>query len=57
MNSFDAAAAPVGLALSLPAGPLKETILTATYLVVIFSVIVQGATVGAAAQRFGVEGS
>ncbi len=42
----------IALALSLPAGPIKETILTATYLVVIFSVIVQGATVGRAAKRF-----
>jgi CPA1 family monovalent cation:H+ antiporter len=47
----------IALALSLPPGPLKETILTATYLVVIFSVIVQGATVGAAAKRFVVEDS
>ncbi len=45
----------IALALSLPAGPIKETILTATYLVVIFSVIVQGATVGSAAKRFVVD--
>ena len=42
----------IALALSLPAGPVKATILTATYVVVIFSVIVQGATVGAAARHF-----
>jgi CPA1 family monovalent cation:H+ antiporter len=42
----------IALALSLPVGPAKEVILAATYAVVIFSVIVQGATVGAAAKRF-----
>lgn len=42
----------IALALSLPEGPIKETILTATYVVVVFSVIVQGATVGTAAKRF-----
>jgi CPA1 family monovalent cation:H+ antiporter len=42
----------IALALSLPFGPEKDVILTATYVVVIFSVIVQGATVGAAAKRF-----
>ena len=42
----------IALALSLPLGPMREVILTATYVVVVFSVIVQGATVGAAARRF-----
>lgn len=42
----------IALALGLPAGPIKVTILTATYVVVVFSVIVQGATVGKAARRF-----
>jgi monovalent cation:H+ antiporter, CPA1 family len=42
----------IALALSLPFGGEKDVILTATYVVVIFSVIVQGATVGAAARRF-----
>jgi CPA1 family monovalent cation:H+ antiporter len=42
----------IALALSLPAGPDKVTILTATYVIVVFSVIIQGATVGAAARRF-----
>ncbi len=42
----------IALALSLPPGPLREIILTATYVVVVFSVVVQGATVGAAARRF-----
>ena len=42
----------IALALSLPAGPDKVTILTATYVIVVFSVIVQGASIGAAARRF-----
>jgi CPA1 family monovalent cation:H+ antiporter len=41
----------IALALSLPDGPIKATILTATYVVVVFSVVVQGATVGAMARR------
>jgi len=40
------------LALSLPPGPIKETILTATYVVMISSLIVQGTTVGKAAKHF-----
>jgi CPA1 family monovalent cation:H+ antiporter len=45
----------IALALALPNGALKETILTATYVIVVFSVVVQGATVGRAAKRlFGV---
>ena len=42
----------IALALSLPAGDTRELILTATYVVVLFSVIVQGATIGKAAKRF-----
>lgn len=42
----------IALALSLPPGPLKATILTATYVVVVFSVVVQGSTVGMTARRF-----
>ena len=42
----------IALALALPTGAEKDIVLTATYVVVIFSVIVQGATVGAAAKRF-----
>jgi CPA1 family monovalent cation:H+ antiporter len=34
----------VALALSLPAGPQRETVLAATYLVVIFSILAQGLT-------------
>ncbi len=42
----------IALALSLPPGETKDVILTATYVVVLFSVIVQGATIGKAAKRF-----
>lgn len=41
----------VALALSLPEGEWKPVILTATYMVVIFSIIVQGLTVAGLAQR------
>ena len=36
----------VALALSLPAGPNREAILAVTYIVVVFSIIVQGLTIG-----------
>lgn len=36
----------VAMALSLPAGPERDILLTMTYLVVVFSIIVQGLTVG-----------
>ena len=42
----------VALALSLPEGPVKDTILTATYIVVVFSVVVQGSTIRGAVRRF-----
>jgi CPA1 family monovalent cation:H+ antiporter len=42
----------IALALSLPDGPLRSLILTVTYVIVVFSVVIQGATVGAAAKRF-----
>ena len=42
----------IALALSLPEGAMKDLILTATYVVVIFSVVVQGATMGMAARTF-----
>jgi len=45
----------VALALSLPDSEWKPTILTATYLVVLFSIIVQGLTVAALARRVGRE--
>lgn len=41
----------IALALSLSPGEERLTILTATYVVVIFSVVVQGTTVGKAARR------
>lgn len=41
----------VALALSLPEGPARTAILAVTYVVVLFSVIIQGGTVGALIQR------
>lgn len=43
----------VAIALSLPDGEWKPTILKATYIVVIFSIIVQGLTVARLAERVG----
>jgi CPA1 family monovalent cation:H+ antiporter len=34
------------LALSLPVGPKREAILVVTYIIVVFSIIVQGLTIG-----------
>ena len=45
----------VALALSLPDSEWKPLILTATYMIVLFSIIVQGLTVAQLAQRFGRE--
>ena len=45
----------VALALSLPDSEWKPLILTATYMIVIFSIIVQGLTVTKVANRFGRE--
>ncbi|WP_282609880.1 sodium:proton antiporter [Pelagibius sp. Alg239-R121] len=42
----------IALALSLPESPIRETILTATYVIVVFSVVIQGATVGKVAKHF-----
>ncbi len=42
----------IALALSLPDSPVTDLILTVTYVVVIFSVVVQGATMGMAARKF-----
>ena len=36
----------VALALSLPASPIREQLLMATYVVVLFSLLVQGTTIG-----------
>ena len=41
----------IALALTLPPGDLQALLLTATYVVVVFSVAVQGTTVGLAARR------
>ncbi len=41
----------VALALSLPAGPEKSLILTVCYVVVIFSIIIQGMTIGRLVKR------
>ena len=41
----------IALALTLPAGDMQALLLTATYVVVVFSVAVQGTTVGLAARR------
>jgi len=41
----------VALALSLPAGPTRDTVVTVTYVVVVFSIVVQGLTVGRVARR------
>ncbi|CAN5850352.1 sodium:proton antiporter [soil metagenome] len=46
----------VALALSLPEGPARTAILAVTYIVVLFSVIVQGATVGALIRRLSATG-
>jgi CPA1 family monovalent cation:H+ antiporter len=45
----------VALALSLPDGEWKPLILTCTYMIVLFSIIVQGLTVGRLAARLGRE--
>jgi CPA1 family monovalent cation:H+ antiporter len=41
----------IALALSLPAGPDRQPILAATYAVVVFSVLVQGLTLGRVVSR------
>jgi CPA1 family monovalent cation:H+ antiporter len=41
----------VALALSLPPGKHRDTILTITYAVVVFSIIVQGLTIGKLVRR------
>ena len=42
----------IALALSIPGGPYQELILAATYAVVVFSVLVQGLTIGRLAGRY-----
>jgi CPA1 family monovalent cation:H+ antiporter len=43
----------VALALSLPAGPERDVVLMLTYCVVVFSILVQGLTIGRLARRLG----
>lgn len=47
----------VAMALSLPPGPARQTILVITYVVVIFSILVQGLTLEKVARRFRHPGS
>ena len=42
----------VALALSLPPGPERNLILTSTYMVVLFSILVQGMTIKRVLARF-----
>lgn len=47
----------VALALSLPAGPARDTVLALTYCVVVFSILAQGLTMGRLVRRvFGIDG-
>lgn len=41
----------IALALSLPGGPMKDVLVAATYMVVLFSVIAQGGTIGGLVKR------
>jgi CPA1 family monovalent cation:H+ antiporter len=41
----------VALALSLPAGPYRDTVLALTYSVVVFSIFAQGLTIGQVVRR------
>jgi CPA1 family monovalent cation:H+ antiporter len=43
----------VALALSTPPGPAREVVVSTTYLVVVFSILVQGLTLWRLARRFG----
>lgn len=45
----------IALALAIPAGSFQELLLAATYAVVVFSVLVQGTTIGRLARRFRLE--
>jgi CPA1 family monovalent cation:H+ antiporter len=44
----------VALALSLPAGPAREVFLPMTYVIVLFSILVQGLTLGPVVRRAGI---
>jgi CPA1 family monovalent cation:H+ antiporter len=41
----------VALALSLPTGPERDALLAVTYIIVVFSILVQGLSVGALIRR------
>jgi len=43
----------IALALALPAGDIRNMLLAATFFVVLFSVLIQGATVGRMVKRIG----
>jgi CPA1 family monovalent cation:H+ antiporter len=47
----------IALALSLPAGPTKDLLIAATYVVVLFSVLAQGGTIGGLVRRRVADGS
>lgn len=47
----------VALALSLPPGTERDTVVTLTYSVVVFSILVQGLSIGAVARRLGLDGA
>jgi len=47
----------VALALSLPPGTERDTVVTLTYSVVVFSILVQGLSIGAVARRLGLDGT
>jgi CPA1 family monovalent cation:H+ antiporter len=42
----------IALALSLPPGPIKDLLVTSTYVVVLFSVLAQGATIGPVIRKY-----
>ncbi len=48
---FVSVGVPIALALALPASPHRDVVLSVTYAVVVFSVLVQGLTVGNAVRR------
>jgi CPA1 family monovalent cation:H+ antiporter len=41
----------IALALSLPAGGVRDTLVAITYIVVVFSILVQGLTIGRLIKR------
>lgn len=47
----------IALALSLPVGPMKDILVAATYVVVLFSVLVQGGTIGGVVRRLNRDGA